>query len=569
MLHRKARRSGVLVAGVLAGAALLAGCDTGPTAPPVGPSLAISDGAHFGNPHFFFLPSMVPKMPSTSGTFDGSLSPEVQICVWDGTTCTLTLVLFNMDVGYRSETIRVNEADEHYVVNWHTDELLDTYPLAAGEVFRVRVLLEDHELGFADIAVVGGGKGIRSVNRESFVPLKDGRTLPIKFRIEEGARSEATDQQQQPGGGASAGLSHSCAVASDGQAYCWGANHRGQLGNGTAGGTFDTPQLVAGGLSWQAVEASKVYTCGLTTDGQVYCWGSNTFGELGIGTRDFLTHPVPEPVTGGHTFQSLASLGTTDSQSTCAVTTGGDMYCWGSNASGQLGIGAVTFVEPAPTLVTGGHEFAGPAALGRRVACGVTTGGQILCWGLNDFGQLGRGYTTSFFSPEPWPEPVLGDHVFEAVAVGSMHACAIDATQAAWCWGRNFDGELGLGTTLPGRLPTPQPVTGGHLFAQVNAGWVFSCGVDATGQGFCWGQNQYGQLGRGFKGGPDQPMPGLVVGDHSFRAISTGRQHACGITTTGETYCWGDGASGQLGNGSTTATSTPDFTMDLDPTSSP
>lgn len=563
MSYRKARLSGALLAGTV----LLAGCDTGPTAPPDRTSLSISDGAHLGNPHFFFLPSMVPKMPSTSGTFDGALSPEVQVCAWDGTTCTVMLALFNMDVGYRSETIRVNEADEHYVVNWHTDEILDAYPLAPGEVFRVRVLLEDHELGFADIAVVGSGKNIRSVDKERFVPLKEGRTLPIKFRIEEGAIPEGTDPQST--GSASAGLSHSCAVASDGQAYCWGANHRGQLGNGTAGGTFDTPQLVAGGLSWQAVEAGRVFTCGLTTDGQMYCWGSNTFGELGIGTRDFSTHPVPELVTGGHTFRSLASLGTTDSPNTCGVTTGGDMYCWGSNASGQLGIGTITFVEPAPTLVAGGgHEFAGPAALGRRVACGVTTGGQILCWGLNDFGQLGRGYTSPYFSPEPLPEPVLDDRVFETVAVGSMHVCAIDATQAAWCWGRNFDGELGLGT-FAGSLPTPQPVAGGHLFAQVNAGWVFSCGVDANGQGLCWGQNQYGQLGRGFKSGVDQPMPGPVVGGHTFRAISVGRQHACGITTTGEAYCWGDGTSGQLGNGSTANTSTPDFTMDLDPASSP
>jgi alpha-tubulin suppressor-like RCC1 family protein len=173
-----------------------------------------------------------------------------------------------------------------------------------------------------------------------------------------------------------------------------------------------------------------------------------------------------------------------------------------------------------------------------------------------------------FSSPEPSPGLVLGGHAFVDLTVGSMHACGIDAAGAAWCWGRNDDGELGLGTR-GGSHSLPEAVIGGHAFTRLSAGWVFTCGVDAAGAGLCWGVNQAGQLGRGFAGSAAQPTPDLVVGGHTWESIRAGWRHACGVTPTGETWCWGLGSSGQLGQGSTTGTSVPVFTIDLDPASSP
>ena len=536
----------------LAALTLVAACNESPTPTGLSPDMAISDGAHSGgNANFFFLPPMVPN-PSPAGTFDGSLQPEVQVCVWNGSDCVATLAIFNTDAGYGSETVRVSTTDEHYIVNWHTEEILDNYTLGAGETFRVRILAQGQELGFADIAVVGSAKELKNVDTDEFIGLMDGRTLPIKFRIEEGALTAAGEI-------ASAGAHHSCVVASNGDGYCWGWNDNGRLGTGTAGGSFNTPQLVAGGHTWQSIQAGDQSTCGLTTAGQMYCWGSNSQGQLGIGVNDFVPHPTPEPVIGGHTFASLPSLGS-NHFSACGVTTTGDMYCWGSNSLGELGRGFISNIEPTPGLVIGGHTFAGSAAMERRKTCGVTTGGDILCWGLNDFGALGRGFASGI---QPTPGLVIGGHTFESVTTGAAHACGIDAAGAALCWGRNISAELGIGST-GGNFPTPQFVSGGHAFTQLSGGWTWGCGVRTDGAGLCWGSNSFGELGRGFTGLADG-TPGLITGGHTFEAIGAGLWHACGVTATGDTFCWGRNFYGQLGNGSFTDSPIPVFALDITP----
>jgi len=545
-------------------ATLVTACSEYPSAPvPTrAPSLEVSDGAHGGSDGFYFLPPLA-SSPHAAGTFDGTLSPEVRICVWDGAACATTLALFTMDEGAGAETVRVSEADEAYLVNWRTRGILADYPLGPGETYRIGVWVDGVELGFADVVVLGRGEKARDVDRDEFVVIREGQTLAIKFRIEEGMVL-AQAPVETISMGVSAGLTHTCAVAADGEAYCWGANQHGELGTGVAGGSFNTPQLVSGGLTWRAVQASKLYSCGLATDERVYCWGGNSSGELGIGAADGSSHATPLPVAGDLQFATLAALGNNNSSSTCGVTTDGDMYCWGLNDRGQLGTGLVGGIEPSPRLVTGGHTFAGPAALGRSVTCGLTTAGEVLCWGLNDYGQLGRGYTSAFYSPEPSPGLVQSDLAFEDVAVGATHACAIDDSGNAWCWGRNDDAELGIGS-VGGVFSTPQSVTGGHVFERLNGGWGFTCGIDSVGTGLCWGVNSNGQLGRGFASGADQPAPGPITGGYTFVDVAAGKQHACGVTVTGETYCWGSGSAGQLGAGAMMSSSTPVLAIDLDP----
>jgi hypothetical protein len=145
------------------------------------PALEILDGAHNGgNEHFFFLPPMVPQ-PSYSGVFDATLSPVVQICEWTATACVSPLVAeFTMTTGSGSETVRMVPEDEHYIVNWHTDQLR----LDAVKTYRIRVLVAGIELGYADVDLVNSGKEAKNVNTGEYLPLIDGRTLPIKFRIE-------------------------------------------------------------------------------------------------------------------------------------------------------------------------------------------------------------------------------------------------------------------------------------------------------------------------------------------------------------------------------------------------
>lgn len=167
------------------GLAVLAACtDQGasvlsPTTPPL---FEISDGAHSGNTRFYFLPPMVPE-PSPSGTFDGSLAPVVQVCEWTGAECAAPLVAeYTMTTGPGSETVRVVPEEEHYLVNWHTDQ----FALDATTMYRIRVLVGSVQVGHADVDVVASGNGLQNVDTGAFIALKDGRTLPIKFRIEQG-----------------------------------------------------------------------------------------------------------------------------------------------------------------------------------------------------------------------------------------------------------------------------------------------------------------------------------------------------------------------------------------------
>jgi len=141
------------------------------------PQQLISDAAHLGKPHFYFLPPMVGN-PATSGVFDPTLAPRVEVCVLAGTACAGVLTTFSPGTG--SESVRLS--DGHYIVNWHTDR----FDLTPEETYRIRVLVQDVELGFADVDLVSSGRELRNVNTNEYIPLLDGRTLPIKFRVEEG-----------------------------------------------------------------------------------------------------------------------------------------------------------------------------------------------------------------------------------------------------------------------------------------------------------------------------------------------------------------------------------------------
>jgi len=183
------------IARAAAAALILAGCtETVPTLPSAGnvltgpaPAGVISDAAHLGKPHFFFLPPLV-RTPAATGTFDETLTPEVQVCVLGATECEPTIAVFTMSTSWGSERLRVSPTDAAYIVNWHTDE----FGLDTAATYRIRVLVDDIELGYADLDVVGAGRELRNVNTEEYVPLLNGRTLPIKFRIEEGFLARIT-----------------------------------------------------------------------------------------------------------------------------------------------------------------------------------------------------------------------------------------------------------------------------------------------------------------------------------------------------------------------------------------
>jgi alpha-tubulin suppressor-like RCC1 family protein len=351
--------------------------------------------------------------------------------------------------------------------------------------------------------------------------------------------------------GVSVGNSHACAISTDDRAFCWGDNTWRQLGDASAVERRTRPVAVADDLRFTHIDASHRYTCGLTFDERAYCWGDNTWRQLGSeSTAAGCTFGIPcrnrpTSVDGDLRFVAL----TTGNNHACGLVSDGRAYCWGENGQGQLGSGEYGHGNP-PREVAGGHRFAALEAGGFHT-CGLKADGQALCWGANMWGQLGVGAG----EVHPEPVPVSGGHVFSVLRGGYGHTCGL-AGETAYCWGENDAGQLGTGTVSREPLLVPTAVAGGLAFADLSAGSMHTCGITPGGQAYCWGANANGELGDGTD--VRSAAPKAVAGGLTFSTISAASgPSTCGRTGSGEVYCWGANTSGQLGTGTQTTSRTP------------
>jgi alpha-tubulin suppressor-like RCC1 family protein len=365
---------------------------------------------------------------------------------------------------------------------------------------------------------------------------------------------------------------HTCGVTTDDRAYCWGDNTYGQLGTGSSAGPetcsdasgapcSTRPVAVTGGLRFHQVSVGgggdESYTCGVTTDDRAYCWGDNTDGQLGDGTTT--SSPSPVAVAGGRRFRQVRTGG----NHTCAVDPFDAAFCWGDNSAGKIGDGTTTD-RRTPVRVLAGLRFRQLTAGGSHT-CGATTGDRAYCWGWNALGQLGDRTTTD----RARPTPVAGGLRFRQVSAGGNHNCAVTRDDQAYCWGKNRFGQLGNGTRvgpetcqLFGGNPCstkPVAVLRDLPFRAVSSGNDYTCGVTTTSIAYCWGRNLQGQLGDGTQYNT-RVRPVAVLGGLQFRAVSGGApfgRSTCGVTTDGAAYCWGSNHFGQLGDWTTTSHLTP------------
>ncbi len=244
----------------------------------------------------------------------------------------------------------------------------------------------------------------------------------------------------------SAGSTHTCGLTTfPSELYCWGNNNAGQLGDGTQSART-VPVRVAGALSFVSASVGGNHTCGVTTDGTAYCWGANHRGQLGIGSTSDLATP-PTAVAGDIEFTAVS----TGSVHSCGVTGNGEAYCWGNNFYGQLGDGTETN-RTVPTRVGGGVLFAGISA-GAEHTCGLATDQMVYCWGKNFEGQLGLGGATGNSN---LPQRVVGVADAWQVGAGLQHGCVLRFTEPLTsCWGANTSGQLGDGSTVNSATPRP------------------------------------------------------------------------------------------------------------------
>ncbi|MCU1496874.1 MAG: regulator of chromosome condensation, partial [Acidimicrobiales bacterium] len=367
----------------------------------------------------------------------------------------------------------------------------------------------------------------------------------LTVAVSMGAPAAGADPVQTWSGAVAAGVSHTCGVTAGGGVKCWGSNGTGQLGNGSttqSAAPVDVTGLASGVVS---VAAGERHSCAVTTAGGVKCWGYNFSGQLGNGSNTQSTTPVN--VTG--LTSGVVSVAAGGNHS-CAVTSAGGVKCWGDNVYGQLGNGSNT-QSTTPVNVTGLASGAASVAVAAGYACAVTTAGGVKCWGYNAEGQLGNGSTTH----SPTPVNVTGLTSGVVVAAGGGHSCAVTAAGGVKCWGYNGNGQLGNGSIT--QSTTPGDVTGlASGVVSVAAGGLGSCALTSAGGVKCWGGNSGGQLGNGSNTQSTTPVDvtGLTSG---VASVAAGSGHSCALTSAGGVKCWGGNGNGQLGSGASAQSTTP------------
>lgn len=347
------------------------------------------------------------------------------------------------------------------------------------------------------------------------------------------------------------GGSHTCALADTGSVKCWGENAFGQLGNGgtTAsavpakalrvsaaqdGGEAPKPATLSRATT---IATSSTATCVLSEDSSIWCWGSNAFGELGLGAADAAAHPTPTQIPGSKDFHMLTAGG----NHFCAATWNGEVSCWGSNEQGQAGNGTIGGVAASPVKVGGVAKLKSLTA-GANFTCANLETTKVKCWGANDKGQLGSG-AAGASSASAVEVPNLEDSYF--LVAGANHVCALGWGESALrCWGDNLLGQLAQGTlgeTAPRGVSDVVGLTDVKtLGGNSNSGCATAHTVTAANNSKvskdsalqCWGELT--------ASGSPRIIPLSEVASLSQGSSSTNQ---CAIVRGGDSYCWGTGGS--------------------------
>ncbi len=338
----------------------------------------------------------------------------------------------------------------------------------------------------------------------------------------------------------SAGQYFSCAITPENTVKCWGNNSNGQLGDGTTTDRYQ-PVQVSGLTNVVALTSGEAYTCALIQGGSIKCWGYNGNGQHGDGTAT--QHLTPVAVSGIANAVSVSA----GRLHTCARLADGTAKCWGYNISGQLGDGTGT-QRNSPVVVTGLSGVASISA-GYGHTCASLADGQVKCWGSNTYGELGNGNTTTSVAG---PYVAGLQNVVEIRSASDAdYACALISNGTVKCWGYNVSyGMLGDGTTTSRNVPVT--VTGLSNVAHLFANSIHTCALLNDGTARCWGYNATGMLNDGTIVSP-RLTPVTMVGVAGVDTIATGYRHTCVLLDDGTAKCVGSNGNGELGNQTTIA----------------
>ena len=354
-----------------------------------------------------------------------------------------------------------------------------------------------------------------------------------------------------------ASANYSVAIKTDGTLWACGFNQYGQFGNGTTS-TFATYFTKIGNeTNWADIfccssNSTGNHTMGLKTDGTLWAWGLNTYGQLGIGNTTNQSTPVQVSLPNGK-FVANISLG---GNHTLALMTDGTLYSWGYNSNGQLGIGNTNNSSYPVQVSLPNGLIASGIATGGGYSFAIMTNGTMYGWGTNSTGQVGNGtITTSVLSPVKVSLPVL--KYAKAATAGTGQSLAIMTDGTLYSWGQNNNGQLGIGSTTNQSTPTQVTLPQGKSVQNVIAGFYHTMATMTDGSLYAWGNNGYGQLGIGNT--TNQTTPTLVsnISANANNGSLGAANHTIVITTNGSVYSWGNNFNAQLGNLSTTQKNSP------------
>lgn len=316
-----------------------------------------------------------------------------------------------------------------------------------------------------------------------------------------------------------------------------------------------TSDFTASALAVKDFTVGYEHRCALDEDANAYCWGKNDFGQLGFNSTSFRAFPTP--VAGGLHFRRI----TAGNNVTCALTTDNTPYCWGSNSFAALGDGTTSY-RLVPTPVSGGFHFT-EISTGGQDTCALDVAGAAYCWGQNLSSVLGTGSTPPDtchddlnnvdFGCSKAPVAVSGGHAFTAISTANGASCGLQASGEVYCWG--FSANFG-GPSSTGIDAVPALVSNGLAFSEISESDFNTCGLVAPSSVYCWGnETQWGAVGNGITNATEVkpvPLPGLTAMHVEARGIGD-----CALSTDGHAFCWGYNDTGGIGDGTTTTRTTP------------
>ncbi len=335
-----------------------------------------------------------------------------------------------------------------------------------------------------------------------------------------------------------AGLFHTMAIKSDGTLWGWGDNEYGQIGDGTKLNKL-SPVQIGSSDRWVSIATGSYHTMAIESDGTLWGWGNNQYGKLGDGTSEDKISPVQ--IGTDNTWVAVSA----GNHHTIAIKSDGTLWGWGWNCFGQLGDGT-RMDKLSPVLIGTENNWISISA-GNDHTIALKSDGTLWAWGGNSIGQLGDGTTVDKLSPVQ-----IGTDIWVSIAAGAWHSMALKSDGTLWAWGYNGYGQLGDGTNANKYSPVRVGRIGiDENWIAVETGRFHTIAQKSDDTLWAWGRNAEGQFGNGKTLDKTYPEYVGLYSPYGNRLVSiaAGGYHSLAVTARGDLLAWGSNNHGQVGTG--------------------